>query len=192
KGSSLIQAAADAKAITSLRELAGVYTAVLGRYDRPEPFGAPEADQLRAVVRGPKSPLDVPFEEFDLICTEGDRNNMRSIRVRKNVMLAQAAYDGADPRAMAVEDVPKPVPAHVFLRGNPNNPGALAPPHFLSCLGGGENKSFHDGSGRLELARHIIDPGNPLTARVMVNRVWMHHFGAGLVRTPSDFGRRGE
>src|SRR6185312_16337166 len=98
----------------------------------------------------------------------------------------------AAPRAMAVEDVPKPVPAHVFLRGNPNNPGALAPPHFLSCLGGGENKSFNDGSGRLELARHIIDPGNPLTARVMVNRVWMHHFGAGLVRTPSDFGRRGE
>src|SRR5262249_37730494 len=146
----------------------------------------------RATVRGPKSPLEVPFEEFDLICTEGDRNNMRAIRVRYGAMLAQAAYDGAAPRAMAVEDLPKPVPTHVFLRGNPNNPGALTPPHFLSCLGGSDDKMFKDGSGRLELARSIIDPENPLTARVIVNRVWMHHFGFGLVRTPSDFGFRGD
>ena len=54
------------------------------------------------------------------------------------------------------------------------------------------SKSFRDGSGRLELARAIIDPQNPLTARVIVNRVWMHHFGFGLVRTPSDFGFRGD
>jgi hypothetical protein len=134
----------------------------------------------------------VPFEEFDLICTEGDRNNMRSIRVRYSAMLGQAAYDGADPRAMAVEDLPKPVSVHVFLRGNPNNPGALTPPHFLSCLGGSDEKEFKDGSGRLDLARSIIDPENPLTARVIVNRVWMHHFGSGLVRTPSDFGFRGD
>src|SRR5262249_46633564 len=51
---------------------------------------------------------------------------------------------------------------------------------------------FRQGSGRLELARAIADRDNPLTARVMVNRVWLHHFGAGLVRTPSDFGLRGE
>ena len=83
-------------------------------------------------------------------------------------------------------------PAHVFIRGNPNNPGALAPPQFLTCLGGGDDKVFRDGSGRLELAQAIIDPDNPLTARVIVNRVWMHHFGFGLVRTPSDFGFRGD
>ena len=53
-------------------------------------------------------------------------------------------------------------------------------------------RSFRNGSGRLELARAIIDPDNPLTARVIVNRVWMHHFGFGLVRTPSDFGFRGD
>jgi len=192
KGVSLIEAELDAKPINSLRDLADAYVSVLRKYDRGQPFGDPEADRLRAVVRGPRSPLDVPFEEFDLICTEGDRNNMRSIRVRYGAMLAQFAYDGADPRAMAVEDLPHPVPAHVFLRGNPNNPGAQAPPHFLSCLGGGEEKVFKDGSGRLELARAIIDPGNPLTARVIVNRVWMHHFGSGLVRTPSDFGFRGD
>ena len=55
-----------------------------------------------------------------------------------------------------------------------------------------DRKPFATGSGRLELAQAIADPANPLTARVMVNRVWMHHFGAGLVRTPSDFGTRAE
>ena len=138
-------------------------------------------------------PCDVPLEEFDLICTEGDRNNMRSIRVRYNAMLAQAAYDGASPRAMAVEDLPHSVPAHVFLRGNPNNPGPLAPPRFLSLSGRQRRKRVPPKwSGRLELAHAIIDPTNPLTARVIVNRVWMHHFGFGLVRTPSNFGFRGD
>ena len=192
KGASLVEAEMDATSMASLRDLAGVYAAVLARHDRREPFGDPDADRLRAVVRGSKSPVDVPLEEFDLICTEGDRNNMRSIRVRYNTMLAQAAYDGASPRAMAVEDLPHPVPAHVFLRGNPNNPGPLAPPRFLSCLGGSDESVFREGSGRLELAHAIIDPTNPLTARVIVNRVWMHHFGFGLVRTPSNFGFRGD
>jgi uncharacterized protein DUF1553/uncharacterized protein DUF1549/cytochrome c len=187
----LIESEVNAKPIASLRDLAEAYAAALKRYDRAEPFADADSDQLRAVVRGSKSPIDVPVEEFELICTEGDRNNMRSIRVRYNAMLAQAAYDGASPRAMALEDVPHPVPAHVFIRGNPNNPGVLTPPHFLSCLGGSE-KVFHDGSGRLELARAVIDPANPLTARVIANRVWMHHFGFGLVRTPSDFGFRGD
>src|SRR5262249_9315318 len=155
--SSLIEAAVDTKAITSLRDLAAVYAAVLEGYDQPKPFGDLEADQLHAVMRGPKSPVDVPLEEFDLICTEGDRNNMRSIQVRYNGILAQAASDGAAPRAMAIEDLPHPVPAHVFVRGNPNNPGALALPHLLSCLGGSDQEQYRDGSGRLELARAIID-----------------------------------
>src|SRR5262249_31595765 len=51
---------------------------------------------------------------------------------------------------------------------------------------------FAKGSGRLELARAIASKDNPLTARVMANRLWMHHFGQGLVRTPADFGARGE
>jgi hypothetical protein len=134
----------------------------------------------------------VPLEEFEQVYTEGDGNNTRSIRVRYNTMLANAAYDGAPPRAMAVEDLPNPAPAHVFIRGNPNNPGAPTEPRFLSCLGGNDDRPFRSGSGRLELAHAIIDPGNPLTARVIVNRVWMHHFGSGLVRTPSDFGFRGD
>ncbi len=174
------------------KQLATTYAAKLAKFDRAEPFRGPEEERWRAVMRGPKSPADVPVEEFELIFTEGDSNNTRAIRVRYNNLLALAAYDGAAPRAEAVEDIPDAKPVHVFLRGNPNNPGVLAPPHFLSCLGGSSDQAYRDGSGRLDLARSIVSRENPLTARVIVNRVWMHHFGAGLVRTPSDFGTRGE
>jgi hypothetical protein len=64
--------------------------------------------------------------------------------------------------------------------------------HFLSCLVEGEPAPFARGSGRLELARAIASPENPLTARVWANRVWAHLFGRGLVATPSDFGTRGD
>src|SRR5205807_2181406 len=57
---------------------------------------------------------------------------------------------------------------------------------------GNDRSPFTHGSGRLDLARAITDRHNPLTARVMVNRVWLHHFGAGLVHTPSDFGLRSD
>src|SRR5207247_7010561 len=66
------------------------------------------------------------------------------------------------------------------------------PRRFLQILAGDDRKPFTQGSGRLELAQAIANKDNPLTARVIVNRVWMHHFGAGLVRTPSDFGTRGD
>jgi len=63
-------------------------------------------------------------------------------------------------------------------------------PAFLSVFSSVEDKPFEKGSGRLELAQHIASKENPLTARVMVNRIWLHHFGKALVRTPSDFGVR--
>ena len=188
----LLKAELASNSIRTLRDLAALYAAALSKHDREQSFAEPEAEQLRAVLRGAASPVNVPVEDFPLIYTEGDSNNTRSIRVRYNTVLADAAYDGAPPRAMAIEDVPNPVPAHVFVRGNPTNPGAPTPPHFLSCLGGDERQVFKSGNERLELAQAIINPDNPLTARVIVNRVWMHHFGFGLVRTPSDFGFRGD
>jgi hypothetical protein len=93
--------------------------------------------------------------------------------------------------AMAVQDG-TPFDPHVFIRGNPGNQGAAVPRQFLQILSGPDRKPFAQGSGRLELAQAIADRNNPLTARVLVNRVWLYHFGAGLVRTPSDFGLRGE
>ncbi len=80
----------------------------------------------------------------------------------------------------------------VALRGNLRKTGDVAPRRFLRLLSGHEPARFSKGSGREELADAIIHPENPLTVRVFVNRVWMHHFGAGLVRTPSNFGTLGE
>jgi mono/diheme cytochrome c family protein len=85
----------------------------------------------------------------------------------------------------------RPSDAPVLIRGNPSTPGAKVPRHFLTVLAG-DQKPFARGSGRLDLARAIASEGNPLTARVMVNRVWQHHFGKGLVATPSNFGALGE
>jgi hypothetical protein len=82
-------------------------------------------------------------------------------------------------------------PSRVFVRGNPNRPGSVVERHFLSVLDS-KVTPFRQGSGRLELARAIVSPDNPLTARVAVNRVWQQHFGAGLVRTPGDFGLRSD
>jgi mono/diheme cytochrome c family protein len=80
----------------------------------------------------------------------------------------------------------------VHLRGNPATLGAEAPRRFLAVLSDDEPAPFAEGSGRLELARAIASPENPLTARVLVNRVWERHFGRGLVATPSNFGKLGE
>ena len=96
------------------------------------------------------------------------------------------------PRAMVLRDAPKPVDPHIFVRGNPGRPGKAVPRQFLEILAGPDRKPFASGSGRLELARAIVDPANPLTARVLVNRVWQWHFGQALVTTPSDFGLRSD
>ena len=81
---------------------------------------------------------------------------------------------------------------HVALRGNLLKRGELAPRRFLRIVAGAERAHFKDGSGRRQLAEAVVNPANPLTARVFVNRVWQHHFGHGLVRTPDNFGTLGE
>src|SRR5207248_692920 len=112
--------------------------------------------------------------------------------LEKKVDAWQAGSPGAPPRAMVLEDLPQPREPHVLLRGNPANVGPKVPRQFLQVLAGDSRQPFKTGSGRLELARAIASPDNPLTARVLVNRVWIGHFGQGLVRTPSDFGVRSD
>ena len=84
-----------------------------------------------------------------------------------------------------------PHDARIQKRGEPLKPGDLVPRRFLEVLGGDALPPGAAGSGRLELARWLTRPENPLTARVMVNRIWAGHFGIGLVATENDFGRRG-
>jgi uncharacterized protein DUF1553/uncharacterized protein DUF1549/cytochrome c len=99
---------------------------------------------------------------------------------------------GAPARAMVVADAPRPHDSPVFIRGQAGQPGELVPRHFLEALSNGAPQPFKDGSGRYELAKCIASKDNPLTARVMVNRIWMHHFGEGFVRTPDDLGNQAE
>ena len=96
----------------------------------------------------------------------------------------------AFPKAYAASEG-KPVNARVQLKGDPKTPGPEVARGFLQILGGQKVPPSTGGSGRLELAGWLADPANPLTARVIVNRVWLHHFGQGIVRTPDDFGTRG-
>jgi hypothetical protein len=118
------------------------------------------------------------------------RDGLRALQ--KKVEQWQATSPIAPPRAMVLIDKPTPEEPHIFLRGNPRNPGPSVPRQFLEVVAGPQRQPFRQGSGRLELARAIAYRDNPLTARVLVNRIWLHHFGAGLVRTPSDFGLRGD
>lgn len=91
----------------------------------------------------------------------------------------------------AIEEAEKPANLKVHIRGNPDNLGEEAPRAFLSILSDGPPKPFSVGSGRMELADAIANRKNPLFARVMVNRIWLNHFGQGIVRTPSNFGQLG-
>lgn len=82
--------------------------------------------------------------------------------------------------------------AKLQKQGDPTKPGKEVPRRFLRILGGQVLPKEEKGSGRLHLANWIADPKNPLTARVMVNRLWHYHFGQGLVATPNDFGKQGQ
>lgn len=84
------------------------------------------------------------------------------------------------------------VDQHIFVRGRHQNQGDPVPKRFPIVLAGEDQPPVTSGSGRRELANWLASKSNPLTARVMVNRVWQQHFGQGLVATPNNFGRRGE
>jgi cytochrome c553 len=132
-----------------------------------------------------------PMKDFDP--EEDGRLLPQKAQNRLTALLQAAArvdltHPGAPKRAMAVEDATKPVNSPVFIRGEANNRGEVVPRRFLEILAGPNRAEFKDGSGRLELAQAIASPTNPLTARVMVNRIWLHHFGDGIVTSPDDFG----
>jgi hypothetical protein len=94
--------------------------------------------------------------------------------------------------AMHIVREGKPTDLAVFVRGDVNNKGPVTPRHFPPVLCSGESKSWTAGSGRKNLAAAIATPMNPLTARVIVNRIWAAYFGTGLVGTTSNFGSLGE
>ncbi len=112
--------------------------------------------------------------------------------MRANQAALEKSLPPRYPFLHAIKDVEHPENMRVLIRGEETNQGEEAPRRFPQILCSGEPKPFTKGSGRLELAEAIASPDNPLTARVMVNRVWELHFGQGIVRTPSNFGQLGE
>ncbi len=186
----------------SLAEAAQIYGRLLGDADlrwqtklHESPAAAklddPEWEELRQLLIGADSPLTFAVEDVEEFLFV-DATTQQQLHAQQRLVTDWIGSPEAAPHAMALEDAKQPTDSRVFIRGNASNPGEVAPRQFLAALTRGERQPFQHGSGRLELARAIASADNPLTARVLVNRVWLHHFGAGLVRTPGDFGLRGE
>lgn len=151
-----------------------------------------EAEAIRQAFFGPQSPPMIPRELswgfLDLLPDRPTQNIYK--KLLKDVEQWSINEKGAPARAMVLNDLNQPHDPVVFIRGNPFREGRSVKRRLPRIISE-KDKTFRHGSGRLEMARAIVDPKNPLTARVIVNRVWMHHFGKGIVETPSDFGLRG-
>jgi hypothetical protein len=174
---------------------ADVDHAVTNKTAPPVKWADPNQEELRLVLYGPDAPVLVPsgsIVELDVHLYFDDPNRVALSKQQMEVEQWIQNAPGAPAFAVALEDRAQPINARILRRGDPSKPEAEVPRAFLSRLRASATPSFTHGSGRLELAAAIIDPKNPLTARVLVNRIWAHHFGVGLVSTPSDFGTRSQ
>ena len=154
--------------------------------DERERINTARRTSFGALLGGPAA--RAPVEK--LRPNQGEREALQ--RVRNAIEQFKLKSPDTPPHAMVMVDRPNPVEPRVFLRGNPGNQGPAVPRQLPAVVTGKDRKPFADGSGRLEMARQIASKSNPLTARVIVNRVWQWHFGQGFVRTPSDFGLRSD
>jgi len=154
--------------------------------------------ELTERVKTLKKQKPVPTEEIG--CLEMEIDELSRFTPDFDTPMANVVVDeslhvvlaGDDPQSgTKLEYRPEPQDLNLFVRGNPNRPGPVIPRRFLTVLSDDPPQPFQDRSGRLELAEAIVDQAGPLTARVIVNRVWQTHFGRGLVDTPSNFGLLG-
>ena len=199
----LVAKAFEGDAPTNMSEVAARYGKVFETVDKEweEKVGGtnangataledPAAEALRQVLYAANAPANLPRDQFDRLYDTPTGQKLRELQ--RHVDELDASSPGAPQRAMAMVERADPHDTHIFVRGNPDNPGPEAPREFLEALSPAGQKPFGKGSGRLELAEDVASRDNPLTARVLVNRVWMYHFGAPLVATPSDFGLRSD
>lgn len=172
---------------------AAVTKATEAEADPPTMLAEPAAEQLRHVLYGPGAPCEVPDEPIMRTETLFDSATTTELwRLQAEVERWIIQHEQSIPFAVILEDRSAFEEPRIFRRGNPLQKGPVVARQFLEVLAGADRKPFAEGSGRLEMAEAIIDPENPLTSRVMVNRVWTHLIGQGLVDTPSDFGLRAE
>ncbi|HEX4610165.1 MAG TPA: DUF1549 and DUF1553 domain-containing protein, partial [Urbifossiella sp.] len=174
----------------SMKDVAARYGKLLTAADQPTPHADPDAEALRRVLRGADAPADAPLAlDWGFLSLFPDRATQGEYQ--KLLRDLERWLEKGPPRAMALHDAARPYQPRVFERGNPGRIGEPVPRQFLKVVNP-QRRPFGAGSGRLDLAREIVSPTNSLTARVFVNRVWVHHFGVGLVATPGDFDLRGD
>ena len=135
--------------------------------------------------------------ERDCVLPEDARARLASMNQELEALKKKPALE--IPRAVVVQEGGPPGTRHegfrdaaVYIRGNPATPGPTVPRGFPRVLAGEKQTPIRQGSGRRELADWLTRADHPLTARVLVNRIWQHHFGKGLVSTSTNFGARGE
>lgn len=158
----------------------------------------PDAERIVDLIFGPDSPVPPAGREeiaadIPRFLTERQLLHRREGEAGTAILTKLSALEATAPveRAMAVRVSATPMEPRVLIRGDMKRPGVPVPRRFLSVLSQVDARLYED-DGRLQLAQAIADRRNPLTARVIVNRVWQHHFGTGLVATSDDFGVMGE
>jgi hypothetical protein len=148
-----------------------------------------EEDKFFNAVYSTRGPLMIAPKEREKLCSDDEKKQVAEFHAKAE----QLKKDGPlEPDMADAVSEDKPVQQKVLLRGDYNTPGEDAPLSVPAILkkAAPEPAEFH-GSGRLEIAQWMTDVKNPLPARVMVNRIWMWHFGEGIVASPDNFGKMG-
>ena len=141
---------------------------------------ASDQQKLKDYANKVESLLGQSEAAAEIVRDWGEARDRLSDRIVRRSGIAMAMLDGTG------ED------AQILIRGNASKPGEFEPRHFLTAVTGNTPMKIETGSGRLELADQINDSKNPLTSRVMVNRIWHHLMGRGIVPTVDDFGVLGQ
>jgi mono/diheme cytochrome c family protein len=160
-----------------------------GKQPPEAPRFQPGDDRFFTEVTGPKGPFALPEKDRDKLLSEHGRTQLAALESE-----IKKLKDGGPPEPPMACGVAEGVivDQKVFIRGNPANLGEPAPKAVPIVLAGSHMSPITQGSGRRELAEWMSSASNPLTARVMANRLWQWHFREGIVRTPSNFGKMGE
>ncbi|MAV36262.1 MAG: hypothetical protein CMJ59_12490 [Planctomycetaceae bacterium] len=198
---SRVLAALTARPLTSMQDVATRYGNVLravhlqwkaARTDDPQlaELEDPTDEDIRQVLYGADSPFSLsPRDALDAYLLDANWNrDLSQAYLDFDAWLVGSGH--APDRAHALYDSRRIHEPHIFIRGNPQRVGRRVRRAAPRLLGEALSRPFLHGSGRLELAESLVNHQNPLTARVIANRLWRHHFGHGLVPTPSNFGLR--
>jgi hypothetical protein len=168
-----------------------------GNVDPAVRFQSLTAEDMRAEAKAKYS--------GESVFSEGEKARYGELAARLEVF--RARLERWKPHVLGVTQVPGPpsgpdvAPVHVLIRGDYRQPGDAVEPGFPSAITGNAEpaaletdryRQYPTRGWRVTLARWIASRDNPLTARVMVNRMWQHHFGEGIIRTTSDFGKNGD